>query len=119
MPIELIIMVIKYSIEDLHYIRNVIRVRDTLEMVLQGPETNKLQEDLNPYQQHIHLLGHPIHFNRGASIEPPSESLSPSVADFFMKAQQNFYVHTQVDPTKVRRLSEVEAELINVKNQGQ
>lgn len=39
-------------------------------------------------------------------------SLTSSVAEFFRKAQQNFYAQASIDPTKVRRLSEIEAELI-------
>lgn len=39
------------------------------------------------------------------------EKLTSSVADFFRKAQQNFYPQV-IDPTKVRRLSDIEAELV-------
>lgn len=39
--------------------------------------------------------------------------LTQSVAEFFIKGQINFHPKTDIDPTKVRRLSEVEAELIN------
>lgn len=39
-------------------------------------------------------------------------TLTSSVADFFKKAQQNFYAQASIDPTKVRRLSEIEAELL-------
>lgn len=45
--------------------------------------------------------------------EPTSEELAESVVEFFRKAQQNFYAKTSIDPTKVRSLSEVEAELIS------
>lgn len=41
------------------------------------------------------------------------QQLADSVAEFFRKAQLNFHAQTSgIDPTKVRRLSEVEAELI-------
>lgn len=40
-----------------------------------------------------------------------SDALTKPVAEFFKKAQQNFYSQANIDPTKVRRLSEVEAEL--------
>lgn len=43
---------------------------------------------------------------------PDDQQLTSSVAEFFRKAQQNFYSQTSIDPTKVRRLSEVEAELV-------
>lgn len=45
-------------------------------------------------------------------IDNNQGSLTLSVAEFFRKAQQNFYAQASIDPTKVRRLSEVEAELI-------
>lgn len=38
--------------------------------------------------------------------------LSLSVADFFQNSRINFHPQTNIDPTKVRRLSEVEAELV-------
>lgn len=40
------------------------------------------------------------------------QQLTDSVAEFFRKAEQNFYSQASIDPTKVRRLSEVEAEII-------
>lgn len=102
-------MVIKYSIDGLYYIRDMTLVKDTLDMLRQGAPIKMPQ-----------LLGHPIHFSQREPIEPqPSNALAPSVAEFFRKAQQNFYVHTNIDPTKVRRLSEIEAELLNNKSDNQ
>ena len=95
-------MVIKYSIGDLLYLREITIIKDTLKMIRQDQAQDKIQ-----------LLGHPIQFIHETNIEGKPEPLSPSVAEFFRKAQQNFHVHTSIDPTKVRCLSEVEAELVN------
>lgn len=44
-------------------------------------------------------------------LEQQNQLTNP-VAEFFRKAQLNFHAQTSIDPTKVRRLSEVEAEII-------
>lgn len=103
-------MVIKYSREELYNLRDMLVTRETLQLMLQGHK-----ETRNAIHGHMQLLGHPIHFGQSAESTDEAQpvELSPAVADFFKKAQQNFHVQTGVDPTKIRRLSEVEAELVN------
>lgn len=76
------------------------------------------QRDLIEFRKQLLELGHPIQVSRDYTATYESchncqdQQLSESVAEFFRKAQQNFYTNTAMDATRVRRLSEVEAELI-------
>jgi len=106
-------MVISYSIKELNAIGEMVTIKECLSRVQSNNENNNspfecLQSQLQ--QQ----FGHQIKLNRESC--PNHGPLTSSVAEFFRKAQQNFYAQTSIDPTKVRRLSEVEAELIGRKS---
>lgn len=119
-------MVISYTIPQLNEIGEKVLLRRCISKM--QPQEHQHQQDftidLTPttnhnfeqefllFQQQLQQqLGHQIPVNReiSGSYDQP---LTSSVADFFRKAQQNFYAQSSIDPTKVRRLSEVEAELI-------
>lgn len=92
--------------------------------------TTSATEFLNEFAQYQQKLTYPIGFNRDSrrpqyqnhhyqpqqqqqyQVQPSDPPLTSSVAEFFKKAQQNFNPTNTIDPTKVRRLSDVEAELI-------
>lgn len=91
--------------------------------------SNSISADnfLEDFAQFQHHLSQSIQFNRDIKmqLQDPSQNqeqqLSDSVAEFFKKAQQNFHPPSsigQADSTtstasKVRRLSDVEAELLS------
>lgn len=121
-------MVITYSIEELHNIGNMLALKQCLEQnsnISIVKNVQDYEESLLHLQQQLHMLGHPVQ----VMPKPPiyadqletmistttnrNQPLASSVAEFFKKAKQNFHPEINIDPTKVRRLSEVEAELIS------
>lgn len=131
-------MVISYSIKELNAIGEMVILKECIsrlptEQISRQPSppivtttvryqpatsTVKSASDfLNDFAQFQQQLGQSVQINRDQNQnnwqsqyrEPP---LTNSVAEFFKKAQQNFNPPTTIDPTKVRRLSDVEAELI-------
>lgn len=121
-------MVITYSIEELHSIGNMLSLKQCIDqhkIQKQPPPIqlrNEFQENLIHLQRHLEMLGHPIQVSDGRSItnqfqhhQQPDQSQQPltsSVAEFFKRAKQNSHFSISIDPTKVRRLSDVEAELM-------
>lgn len=80
---------------------------------LQQQLGNQIQVDISNY---VKAQNQQLNADSGpespTSTTPDNQQLTSSVAEFFRKAQQNFYAQTSINPTKVRRLSEIEAELI-------
>lgn len=106
-------MVICYTIKELNAIGEMVLLKECISgQQAAVTNTNKnLQQEFLQFQQQFQQLqrGEQLHMN--GDYQQSYEPLASSVADFFRKAQQNFYAQTNIDPTKVRRLSEVEAEL--------
>lgn len=105
-------MVIKYSIKELHAIGEMVILRDCSSKIqpaaidpiqYQLMQLQQLQGQLNTSQFDIQL-----HIGRETD---KSQDLTPAVADFFKNAQRNFYSSAEIDPTNIKLLSEVEAEL--------
>lgn len=83
------------------------------------------QQELLQFEQQIHQLGLQIRVNRAPPVPHYQPSvigayqpirqepqLTSSVAEFFRKATLNLNPQANIDTSKVRRLSEVEAELL-------
>ena len=104
-------MVISYTIKELNAIGEMVILKECISRMQPTSMSNFQLEFLQFQQQLQQQLGHQIEVNLDLQ-KPQEQHLTSSVAEFFKKAQQNFYAQTSIDPTKVRRLSEVEAELI-------
>lgn len=126
-------MVITYTIEELHNIGNIMALKRTLN----HPNNNDImvknaqdfEENLVHFQKQLQMLGHPIQVVQwppainnkqvaDTTTHDDGQQLSSSVAEFFKKAKQNFHFGSDIDPTKVRRLSDVEAELLGNKRES-
>lgn len=107
-------MVIRYSIEELNNIGEMVILKECIK------SQNKVEECTNNakklMQDMMDICQQELDINRLAQPQnqlPDSTSpLTSSVAEFFKKAQQNFYAKTSIDPTKIRRLSEIESEIV-------
>lgn len=111
-------MVIRYSIEELNNIGEMVILRECIKSKNQKEEctnkANKLMQDCEfklmdicQQEMDIHRMAQPQH-----QLPDSTSPLTSSVAEFFKKAQQNFYLKTNIDPTKIRRLSEIESEMV-------
>lgn len=119
-------MVICYTIKELNAIGETVILKELLARLQpdyvqpSGPQfVNYHQQYFQQQQQQSidfnkssHQLISNMELENQQSAAGQQDQLTSSVAEFFKKAQQNFYAQTNIDPTKVRRLSEVEAELI-------
>lgn len=129
-------MVISYTIDELNAIGRKVILQECLSRVQQNQQqtngsnnfnNNNFQLELLQFQQQLQKhLGHPITVNSRSEDNSKHEQqqqnhiyhnqqqqqLTSSVAEFFRKAQQNFLCEASLDATKVKLLSEVEAELI-------
>lgn len=128
-------MVIRYSVEELIAIRNLVTIQEYMKQVMEQKARQeefqvffRLQQqieaqcrdqrsqsvDYTPSNQgqHQHQQQQQNQVQAQQQQQNGSLQLTDSVAEFFRKAEQNFYSQASIDPTKVRRLSEVEAELI-------
>lgn len=121
-------MVISYTIKELNEIGQRVILQECFAR-MQPPHqqtngsknyNNNFQQELLQFQQQLQKqLGHPITVNSQSEEQLQHEhhhhrqqQLTSSVAEFFRKAQQNFLCEASLDATKVKLLSEVEAELI-------
>lgn len=114
-------MVITYNPKELNMIGEYVIIRDLISQM----QVDTIQQQFEMFQNKVQLdYNFKIKSNDQMKEQDDKEStdfeadsggekLTKSVADFFKKAQQNFYSQSNIDPTKVRRLSEVEAELFN------
>lgn len=112
-------MVIRYSIQELNAIGELVIIRECLSNAAREREgSEKFQKFMQECDLHIkkYQIEMDIHRLTQPQDQSPDSSsqnqLTSSVAEFFKKAQQNFYVSTSIDPTKIRRLSEIEAEIV-------
>lgn len=111
-------MVISYTIQELNEIGQRVILQECSSRFQQTNGSkiyNNFQQDLLQFQQQLQKhLGHPITVNSQSEDQSQNEhqqQLTSSVAEFFRKAQQNFLCEASLDATKVKLLSEVEAEL--------
>lgn len=114
-------------------IRNLVIIQDYMKQAMEQKARQQEFEDFVRLQQQLEAqyryqtneIGSDIYTQNNQAQQQPqnqlqqhqqpqhgSQELTDSVAEFFRKAEQNFYSQASIDPTKVRRLSEVEAELI-------
>lgn len=96
-------MVIRYSIQELTAIGEMVILKECISNAQKNDNKNFPEKFLQFVQECQKL---------NQSMENSQDQLTSPVAEFFKRARQNFYPSTSVDPTKVRRLSEVEAEIV-------
>lgn len=97
-------MVIRYSIQELNAIGEIVILKECISDARTTPNNehaNKLLKFMQECERQMNKCQ-----------QDTDVRLTSSVAEFFRRAQQNFYTSTSIDPTKIRRLSEIEADII-------